>query len=426
MPPSETILLNSLAYGGDAVGRLGEKVIFVPDGVPGDVIRVSVREDKGSFLRGVIEELVSPSPERVTPFCPLASRCGGCQWQAVSYSEQLRWKQAIVEESLRRISGIDDAEIEPCLPSPIDRGYRTSVRYPAAVTGKGVVFGYYGRRSHNIIDIDNCPVACDRINSIASNVIELFAEHYPGIHIRELSIHASQNHPSSVIGITTFENSDLTAPAKRMLESIPGLAGIRYLPSPSHHVRNYGKSYRYERIGEKRFRISERSFFQVNAAQTEKLTGLVSEMLDIESSDIIVDGYGGVGLFSLSAAPLDTSIHLYDLSRTAVKDSLYNAREMGFTAFTAHEKDTHAAVHTIGHADLLILDPPRQGLGRETVEAASVFGARAIVYVSCNPTTLARDIKMFSETGYSIERVVPIDMFPHTFHIETVVKLRRM
>lgn len=422
----EKITIGSLAYGGDSVGHIGEKVIFIPGCVPGDRVCVEVREDRGSFFRGTVKELISPSPERVEPFCPLASRCGGCQWQTVAYPAQLRWKRTIVEESLRRISGIEDVEVEPCLPSQVERGFRTVARYPAGNTRKGLVFGYYERRSHRIVDIDRCPVAGEGVNSIASYMKELFREHFPGIDIREITIYSSHNRPSSLVTITAGGNKKLSAAANQMLADIPGLQGVIHRNTEGKHQLTYGERFRYESIGDKLFRIGEKSFFQTNVPQTERLAGLVSDMLDLKSSDVIVDGYGGVGLFSLTAAPLDAVIHLYDLTGSAVKDSKFNARKMGFTAFTALKKDTLQAAEIIGFADAVILDPPRTGLGTEAVKAVSALNARTIVYVSCNPPTLARDLKFFKEAGYSIERVVPVDMFPHTYHIETVVKMRKV
>ena len=422
----ETITIDSLAYGGDSVGHIGEKVIFIPGCVPGDRVLVEVREDRGSFFRGTVKELISPSPERVEPFCPLVSRCGGCQWQAVSYHEQLRWKRTIVKESLRRLSGIGDVEVEPCLPSPLERGFRTVARYPAGNTRKGLVLGYYERRSHRIVDIDRCPVAGEGVNSIASYMKELFREHFPGIDIREITICSSHNQLSSLVTIMAGGDKKLSAAADRILADIPGLRGVIHRNTEGKHQRTSGERFRYESIGEKLFRIGEKSFFQSNVPQTGRLAGLVSEMLDLKPSDVIVDGYGGAGLFSLTAAPLDAVIHLYDLSGSAVKDSKFNARKMGFTAFTAHRNDTLQAAEVIGFADVVLLDPPRTGLGTEAVKAVSKLNARTIVYVSCNPATLARDLKFFKEAGYSIECVVPVDMFPHTYHIETVVKMRKM
>ena len=417
----KTITIETLAFGGNGVGHIGEKVIFIPDSVPGDVVKVNIRQDKGSFLRGVIEQIETPSQERVELFCPYASRCGGCQWQHISYPYQLEWKLKIVNETLRRISGIDVPDAEPCLPSPIEQGSRSVVRYPAENTDDGLIAGYYKRRSHKIVDIDNCPVATEKINSAVSVIKEYFKE--KRFSFREITFNASVNHESLLITITTNYDNDLEAPIKKLLSDIPGLAGVIHRLAPSKFLRSYGKHYRFEGIGDKLFRIEERSFFQTNVPQTERLVGLAAEMLDMQPSDSLVDGYGGVGLFSLSVAGRDNRINLYDMSRSAVKDRVANARQMKFTDFTAHRSDTVTAAKQTGRADLLIVDPPRTGLGRKAVGAACYMEPRTIAYISCNPSTLARDIAVFADSGYYPVRVVPVDMFPHTYHIETVVKL---
>ncbi|MFC1490962.1 23S rRNA (uracil(1939)-C(5))-methyltransferase RlmD [Candidatus Latescibacterota bacterium] len=420
---SKTVTITSLAYGGDAVGHIDSKVIFVPHAVPGDELRVKITKDKASFMHGEIEEIISPSPHRVEPFCPLALRCGGCQWQAVDYTEQLKWKQTIVKESLRRISDIGSVEVEPCIPSTSDRGYRTVARYPVQVKSKGIELGYYERKSHTITPLTNCPVAADKVNELTSYLLDLFAEITPELDITEITLEASINMPSAIVGITTKKMHDLSGAVEIMLSDIPWLDGVVHHNGHSNKKNFYGKKERFESVGDKSFRISESSFFQINVGQTEKLVNVVKEMLEIGEKDVVVDGFGGVGLFSLTAAPKDTVIHLYDSSRSAVKDSTRNAKNMGFTKFKAYKADTAGALELIGHADILILDPPRLGLGPETVKTACDFGARTIVYISCNPTTLARDLKSFISDGYKVERVVPVDMFPHTYHIETAVKL---
>ncbi|MBA7570353.1 23S rRNA (uracil-C(5))-methyltransferase RlmCD [subsurface metagenome] len=421
-PSHHTITLDSLAYGGDAVGHIDDRVAFVPDGVPGDVARISVKEDRGSFIRGTIDEIITPSPERIDPFCPHASRCGGCQWQSVAYPAQLEWKRKIVGETLRRIGGVDGVEPEECLPSPQERKYRTSARYPARVTSKGLIFGYFERRSHRIVDIDVCPVASERVNEIASHLRSCIPDYCRDADIREIEIHASQNDPSALLRLTTGRHAKLGNAAEHILEAIPGLGGVIH-HGPNGFLRLYGDPHRSEIICGKRFRIEARSFFQINVSQAERLVSLAGEMLDLEKGNTVVDGYGGVGLFSLCIAPSDTRIISYDRSKHSVKDSVVNARDLGFTSFNAYCKNTPDAAEIIGHADRIILDPPRTGLGKTDVEAITGLDAAIIVYISCNPATLARDLKLFAEIGYLIERIVPVDMFPHTYHIETSVKL---
>jgi len=420
-----TVDISSLAYGGDGVGKIGEKVVFVPDTVPGDRVVVRVLEDRKSFSRAVVEEVADASPARTEPFCVYADRCGGCQWQHIDYDTQLQWKRTIVEESLRRISGMESAPVEPCLPSPADRAYRTTARYPARTVGGRLHIGYFARRSHRIVDIESCPAAADGINAIVGALRKELSESPAGALVDEITVRSSHNVASSLLTISTKEPCDLGGVADRLLADIPGIKGVVHRSPANPHPRIRGEGYRLERINGKTLKIRDRSFFQTNVPQTERLVGLAGGILDCGPSDVLVDGYGGVGLFSLCTAPAEATVHLYDLSGSAVKDSRENAAALGFSSFSAHLMDTVQAAETVGRADLLVLDPPRPGMGKAAVDAAASLGARRIAYVSCNPATMARDMGFFAEAGYAVERVVPADMFPHTYHIETVTALKR-
>lgn len=419
--------VESLAYGGDGVAHLDGRVIFIPDALPGDVVRTRTVQDKGSYLRGELLDIVEPSPDRVEPFCPFADRCGGCQWQRLAYPAQLRWKRAIVEESLRRIGHIENVTVEDCIPSPEDRGYRTVMRFPARRTASGPVMGYYGRRSHTIVDIPACPLGGERANGIAGR-LRAFPE-FAALDLREVTIRAGHNHPSSLVSILLGRQARFDALAGTMLREIETLAGVAFhqetTPDRSRRLKVFGEPYRHETVLEKTFRIEERSFFQINIPQTENLVHLATEMGELADGQRLVDGYGGAGLFSLSIAPPDTPVFLFDLAPPAVEDAVHNAAVMGFRNFTAFTGDAKEAFSESGTAERLIVDPPRTGLGMTAAGEMCRFGAERIVSISCNPTTLARDLRYFIEQGYRLERIVPVDMFPHTYHIETVAVLSR-
>ena len=423
----ETITIDSLAYGGDAVGHINGRVIFVPGGIPGDEISITIDEDRGSFLKGTIQKILSPSTERVEPFCPFAERCGGCQWQDVAYPAQLYWKHKIVSETLHRIGKLSMISVEPCIPAPFDRGYRSIARYPSQKSGNKLKWGYYERQSHNLVDIDCCPIASVKVNEISSHVrtILLKQKHIPDV--REITIKTSYNHPSALVSITTRDSYDFTESAGQLLSEINTLNGIsiwsKNKSGRPECKQTFGARHRYEILSGHMFRIGERSFFQINTAQTEQMITLIKEMIHPEAGQKVVDGYGGVGLFSLSIFPENTSIYLFDSSKRAVADSRFNADALGFTGFTAYRENAERAFNHISGADILIIDPPRTGLGKKTVRAACNINARTIIYISCNPATLARDLAVFCEGGYRVERIVPFDMFPHTYHLETVVKM---
>ncbi len=420
--PQYTLTIESLAYGGDGTGRIDGRATFVPDTVPGDIVRVEIVEEKGSFCRARVVELLQPSPARVEPFCPYADRCGGCQWQMIDYAEQCAWKERIVRESLRRIGRADADLVEPCRSAPADRGWRTTVRLPATHDAEGFCLGYFARRTHDIVDIDRCPVATDHVNEILGVCRSLFGERYPDIPVTEIVIHASANRPSALITVSTAQRCDIAGAAADLMAAVPYLAGIVHRSGRSH-VATYGERHRVEEIAGVVFRVDEQAFFQVNATQAAVLAALVREFLDARPGETIVDGYGGVGLFSLTAAPPDAVVQLYDTGWDAVRGAVYNARVRGMATFTARREATLDAVKRIRTANTVIVDPPRPGLGKEAVDAVASLGATRIVYVSCNPSTLARDIAWFGENGYRFVRAVPVDMFPHTYHVETVALL---
>ncbi len=425
---SHKVTLEALAYGGDAVCHVSGQVVFVPDGVPGDGAFIELVADKGTYSRGTIHELLTASPDRTNPFCPLAERCGGCQWQMVSYKSQLKWKRSIVEETIRRIGMLEDVEVEPCVASPVECSYRTVVRYPARTTNRPIVFGYHERRSHCMVDIAACPVATERVNTIASNIRAILDEEPDRYDISEITISSSYNKLSSLISMTVDPGKQIGETVFRRISEIDTVAGVIVRVAGNNRTTRrqftFGNCHRFETIQGVSFRIDERSFFQINIPQTIQLVTIVREMLEGEQCRKFVDGYGGVGLFSLCCAPEGANIYLFDTSRHAVQDSKYNADVRGLSRFSAFCDGAVEALGTVGTTDVLILDPPRTGLGYQAVQAAVSTKAGSIIYVSCNPTTLARDLALLLKHGYHIERIVPVDMFPQTYHIETVTKLK--
>ncbi|MFC1485458.1 23S rRNA (uracil(1939)-C(5))-methyltransferase RlmD [Candidatus Latescibacterota bacterium] len=423
------VTLDALAYGGDAVGRIGEQVVFVPGGVPGDHALIRITGGKKSFLRGLIESLEEPSPDRVEPFCPHEDRCGGCQWQQVSYEAQLTWKRRIVEESLRRIARIDDTPVEPCVPSFQNRWYRSVARFPLGIQDGRLVMGYYARKSNTIVDIDHCPVLTSRADALFTGIRGLLSSATPLPPVAEVTVQASQYHPSAFVDILLTRAHDMSSVAEKLLNSFPDGTGIfvrlEGKQGMKKFLKRYGEPARFEELGDARFRISGSAFFQVNIPQTERLVSLIRELLAGETTDTVVDGYGGVGLFSFTVFSDDTRITLFDIDRRAVADSRSNADMNGYRHFSAIAGNAADALAQCPKPDVVILDPPRTGLGRRVITEVATHQVPVIVCVSCNPATLARDLSIFREQGYHIERIMPLDMFPQTFHIETVVKLRR-
>jgi 23S rRNA (uracil1939-C5)-methyltransferase len=423
------VTFDALAYGGDAVGRSEGRVIFVPGCAPGDTARVGITEDKGTFLRGRLISIENPSKDRIAPFCPHAAVCGGCQWQHIPYDTQLFWKHRIVEESLRRIAGLGDISVEPCVPSPIDRGYRSSARFPVGQSGDDrFAMGYFARNTNDIVDIDTCPVSTTSVDTMYTQVREQLKKMSP-FQGAEATIQASWNRDSLLVDILLKEQRDLSALSEALCPDPESGIGVtvrvKGTGGGARTVARRGPAARVEVIGGAEFRISGGSFFQVNAPQAEHIAELVRELLADERTDSVMDGYGGVGLFSFAVFSPDTRIVLFDTSNSAVADSRYNAQVNGYHEFSAVTGGMTEALEKCPSPDVVVLDPPRTGIGRRVAEAVGARKVPVVVMISCNPATLARDLKVFHEQGYSIERVIPLDMFPQTYHIECVVKLVR-
>ena len=225
-PYNQTLTVESLAYGGDGVAHIEGRVIFIPETLPGDIVRVRVAQDKGTYLRGALEEILEPSPDRVPFMCSMADKCGGCQWLGLAYPVQLTWKRAIVEESLRRIGHIEDVAVEPCLPSPLERGYRTVVRFPARNTAAGLAMGYFERRTHHAVDVGDCPLTGERANRIARYIRTM--TDLKSLDIREVTIRAGHNHSSSLVSFLLGRNGRFEEIANRMLAEIEGLEGVSF------------------------------------------------------------------------------------------------------------------------------------------------------------------------------------------------------
>lgn len=421
--------IEALAYGGDAVAHHDGRVVFVSGGVPGDRVRAVITVDKGSFLRGTIETVETPSPDRTAPFCPHAERCGGCQWQQVSQTAQLEWKQRIVTESIRRIAGIEGVSADPCLAAPIDRAYRSTARFPVSTKDGRLTMGYFAAHSKDIVDIDQCPVSTPSVDNLFSRIKTLLGTMTPLPAVSEIGIQASGADDSAHIDIVlrnpTEELTSLIEAINADTESIGITTHHRNRKGETRMLAREGAGFRTEEVAGARFRISPESFFQAHVPQAERLVAVLQELIGDAPSGKIVDGYGGVGLFSFGVFTPDTEILLFDSSAEAVADSRANAEMNGYERFTAMESLPLTAFKKCRKADILLLDPPRTGLGTNVADAAARLRTPMILYVSCNPTTLARDLRVICSQGYTIERVVPLDMFPQTYHVETVVKLVR-
>jgi len=397
-----TLHLETMTYGGDALGtRLccapggaGGKAIFVRGGITGEWVRAEIVEEHDHFARAQVTDVIESSPERIQPRCPhfgfSSNSCGGCTWQHIDYAAQLRFKTEIVREQLRRIGKIADAPVREALPSPDVWAYRNYAQFSVTQDGQ---LGFQAARSNRVIPIKVCYIVQPPIaeflsqQSVASASLDSVADAFRHVGIKRVDVRTS----GSQLAMALERDGRCAQSDTRIEFRVKGVS----------------------------FRVSAESFFQVNTSLVETLVNLVLNRLDLRGGETILDAYCGVGLFSRFVAPVAGRVIGIESSHSAVGDARENLAQ--FAHVDLHEGRVEQTLASLDPPiDAAILDPPRAGCGQHVIEAVVDKQIKRLVYVSCDPATLARDARQLVNRGYRLMDVQPVDMFPHTFHIEAV------
>lgn len=392
-----------MAHGGDALGRYEGRVIFVPYGIPGEKVQIEIKEDKGKWARAYLIEVLEPSPHRVEPPCPYFGVCGGCQWQHIDYEAQLVYKHQIVREQLLHLGGIEDAPVAPTLPSPDIWRYRNNVQLTADVEGR---LGFKAALSKQVVPIEKCLLMHPLLDDLFSALDLVF----PGLE--RMSLRAGTRSGEVML---IFETEDEEPPE---IETDIPVSCVLMLKDGTP-VNLIGRNHLTEILGSREFRISAPSFFQVNTAQAEHLVQTVDTFLQLTGTESLLDAYCGVGTFALNLAPRARRVIGIEESPYAIADARVNAQELSNVEFIEGRVE-NVLPDLEETVDAVVVDPPRQGCRSEVLQALTKLQPERIVYVSCDPATLARDARYLAEAGYLLRRVQPVDMFPQTYHIETV------
>ena len=451
--------LNDLAHGGDAVGRYEGRAVFVPGGLPGELVRARLMRERSNYARATLIEVLRESADRVEPRYPSLSESGGFQWQHLAYPAQLEWKSRIVRQLLMRIGKFPDPHTRPTLGMPTTGDpwrYRTVAQFAVAPDG---AIGFRRAESHDVLDMPECPIVHPQLDALyqatrewirgrwgahASDYTERFtlrvAVGAPGEQSSgPLSLTGSHSYRHGSSGLLTIEarpgaafdiDGGPDAVASALLAEVEGLAGVVILGLPGGRGRIIaGQDFVHERVLHRVFRISAGSFFQVNPTQTPILVEQALAALKPRPSDIALDGYSGAGLFSLFLAERVSHVRAVESQPSAVADARASALLNDVDNVVTQESLLERAIGQMRRQrerfDIALVDPPRAGcLPRALIELTSL-APRTIVYVSCDPSTLARDLRIICDNGYTLTSTQPVDMFPFTSHIECVATCER-
>jgi 23S rRNA (uracil1939-C5)-methyltransferase len=424
-----SVAIEKLVDGGAGLARIDGQVVFVPGVCPGETVTVRVTAVKSGYAEAQLEAVLTPSPDRVTPPCPVAGRCGGCQWQQLDYPAQLRAKVDILRENLRRMAKLDEPNILPSIAAPSPFDYRTRIQLKIDGEPHDPLMGFYAPKSNRIVPIDGCLVAAPPLNRAVAALRTLLAA--PSTRMASLTeVHLQLAQGTGELQFRYFTEGE---PKKRVetflagaAKALPELVSQVYYDR-SGHRRVLGRDWITDRINDRPFRISDRSFAQVNWEQNLALIETVKTFAALSGRESLLELYCGIGNFGLFLAEKASGVMGIDENEIAIKDAIHNAQQHGVANCRFVAKPVEEAVAGLvkgkRHFDCIIVDPPREGIARAVVQSLIDLKPSRLIYISCAPATLARDLKHLIAGGYRPERIQPIDLFPQTFHLETVTEL---
>ena len=428
------VTIKSLAHGGDGVARLPDgRTAFVRLGCPGDEATVEVVEDHGRWVRASIAEIHDPSPDRVEPPCPYFGVCGGCHWQHVSRDRQLAETRRILVDALTRIGHLTGPEVAETVASPQEYGYRNKIELSVASAGDRPVVGFTKAGTNDVVRVDTClllPKPHAKLPKSLAGALK-FLSSRGATDILRASIRASSSRDVAVDVRTAPGPFPRAIGARILAESTGARSVTRTIVRLGSDVRDVsqvevlaGKGVWHERLGGDAYQVSSPSFFQVNTAAAALLREEAVAALAADGTMRVADLCAGVGTFTLPLARAAGEVVAVEASKYALGDLRQNLEEADLDADIV-PGDAAYALSDLGHLDAALIDPPRSGLSERGMRALVSARIPSIVYVSCDPATLARDVSRLAEAGYVADRFVPVDLFPQTYHLETVTVLHR-
>ncbi|HSX03678.1 MAG TPA: 23S rRNA (uracil(1939)-C(5))-methyltransferase RlmD [Rhabdochlamydiaceae bacterium] len=425
-----TLTIERLGINGEGIGHLNGYTIFAPGALPGEKVSVRLTEKKSRYAHAeLVEILIRSSARREAP-CPYFGRCGGCQLMHLDYLKQLETKRQRVCDALQRIGKLEGIEVAPCIPSPSSLAYRNKIQMPVA-PGNPVRLGLYAQNSHDLVEINSCMIHCELGDKVFQKVQEVVKR--AGEKIKHLLIKTAVSTNEALVIFVTHEKASaaLSLMADQIIKALPEVKGVIHNLNSSSSNTILGTTFHTlagsdcieEKLCGLTFKVSPASFFQVNPRQAAQLYEKVAQFADLQGNETVLDAYCGVGTLSLILAQKAQKVIGVESVADAIKDAKENALKNKITNATFICAKAEDAIKTLEEIDIAIINPPRKGCEMSFLESLAHLRPKGIVYISCDPATLARDLALLCKRGFKVDAVVPLDMFPQTAHVETIVKL---
>ena len=439
--------IDRLGTSGEGVGRHENFTIFVPHALPGETISAVIEDVKSSYARGRIKQILHESVDRAAPLCALYEECGGCQLQHLSYEAQLRAKRAQVVDALTHIGKLPQIPVRETLRAEEPWNYRNKMQFPIGRNSGQIVIGCFAQGSHTIINTENCHIQRAENNDLANAAREIAEQlHIPVYNedthkgvLRHIVGRVGRSNDLMAVIVTATKQLPRAKDFVRMMrERLPNLVSVH------QNIQTYrnnvimgrdtqllwGRPTIIDSLGQLNFHISPRSFFQVNTRQAERLYEQALSYADLHGTETVIDAYCGTGTITLFLAQKARKVYGIEIVQPAILDARKNARDnhVKNAEFIVGDATTvMPALYKQGiRPDVVVVDPPRAGCTETVLRTFANMKPQRIVYVSCNPATLARDLAILKDLGYAAQEVQPVDLFPQTSHVETITLLLRM
>ena len=442
------IKIDKIVFGGEGLGYYNGFAVFVPMSIPEDELEIEIISVKKTYARGLIKNIIKASPERIDSYKFTFEDFYGCDFAMLKYESQLKYKKLMVEEVMRKIAGLSDIKISDVLASEDIYNYRNKIIEPFSIYNNKIITGFFKRKSHEVFEVNENILNSKLGNRIIKELKEILNKNKISVYneithkglLRNVMIRTNSNNEAMVVLI--INSNKITENIKKLLfklrENIEEIKSI-YISLNSkktntvigeNNVFIYGEESIKENINGIEFHISPTSFFQINVKQAKKLYDIAISFFDDIDNKYIVDAYSGTGTIGMIMAKKAKKVYAIEIVKSASEDGEKTAKENGIENIEfingSVEKELVNLINANKRIDTIIFDPPRKGLEASIIDKVAELNLKEVVYISCNPSTFARDVKLFSEKGYVLKKLQAVDMFPQTSHIETVALLSKL